>query len=100
MLDQILQEAVEDGASSIELEYADGGLEICFMHGSSGLGHIVEDQQIIDTLMSEGVKRAKLENRTQGSFKTEIAGHPWKITVEEYDTFGESSFRLNLKQTK
>ena len=41
-LRDILDRAVDGGADSIELEYVSEGVEVCFMVGSSGFGHVVD----------------------------------------------------------
>jgi hypothetical protein len=36
-LQQILEEAINVGADSIELEYVDDGLEVCYIFGGTGV---------------------------------------------------------------
>ncbi len=95
-LDRLLHEAVEAGADTVELERVPEGLEICFLKGGSGLGHVLKDQTLEEELIELIVRRAGLENRVKGKMNSDIGGKNCRITVEEYDSFGESCFRLKL----
>ena len=50
-LQQILEEAIDIGADSIELEYVDGGLEVCYMLGGMGVGTILADRRLVSEII-------------------------------------------------
>ena len=95
-LQEIIEEALQCGADSIELEYTDGGLEISYMAGHTGLGHILTDRTLARELLGLIVASAGLEDKSRGVITWTRAGKPYPIRVEEYDSFGESAFRLKL----
>jgi hypothetical protein len=95
-LNRILREAVDAGADTVELERVPEGLEICFLAGGSGSGTVLEDSELESELIELLVVRAGLEERPEGKLKWNIHGQERAITVEEYDSFGESCFRLKL----
>ncbi|MBI5030125.1 MAG: hypothetical protein HZB51_06325 [Chloroflexi bacterium] len=95
-LQQILEEAAEGGADSIELEYAPEGLEISTLVGSTGIGNVLDDRMLAREIIGLIIDRAKLENKSRGVMNWILVGKPRNIIVEEYDSFGESAFRLIL----
>lgn len=95
-LSQILHEAVDTGADTVTLERVPDGLEICFLRAGSGVGTVLEDRALESALIELLVRRAGLEKRTRGELKWNIHGQERGIRVEEYDSFGESCFRLKL----
>lgn len=98
-LQAYLEEAVEAGANAIVLEYVPEGLEVCFMLGDTGAGRILEDSKLAGALMQLIGDRAGLDTKTRGTMTWLVHGQTLKITVEEYDSFGECAFRLKLKKT-
>jgi hypothetical protein len=95
-LDRLLHEAVEAGADTVELERVPEGLEICFLAGGSGLGKVLKDRTLEARLIELIVRRAGLKNQVKSKMNWNISGKTCSITVEEYDSFGESCFRLKL----
>ena len=95
-LDRLLHEAVEAGADTVELERVPEGLEICFLADGSGIGTVLKDRALEAQLIELIVRRAGLEDRVKGKMNWNIFGKNCRITVEEYDSFGESCFRLKL----
>lgn len=95
-LDRLLHEAVDAGADTVELERVPEGLEICFLVSGSGLGKVLKDRTLEHELIELIVHQAGLENRVKGKMNWNISGKTCSITVEEYDSFGESCFRLKL----
>ncbi len=95
-LQQILQEAVNGGADSIELEYVEDGLEVSYLFGGTGLGAVLSDRVLASEIIELIVDRAKLEYKSRGVMSWLLFGKQHYITVEEYDSFGESAFRLIL----
>lgn len=50
-LQRILEDAIDAEADAVELEYVDGGLEICYMIGNTGLGRVLTDDDLIDEII-------------------------------------------------
>jgi hypothetical protein len=95
-LQQILEEAVSAGANSIELEYVAEGLEVMYMFGSTGNGYVIDDRMLASGIIRLIVDRAGLARKPRGVMNSMLLGKQYNIAVEEYDSFGESAFRLIL----
>lgn len=95
-LNRILSQAVESGADTVELERVPEGLEICFLAAGTGIGTVLKGRELESELIELVVRRAGLEIRATGRMDWNIRGENCPITVEEYDSFGESCFRLKL----
>ena len=95
-LQQMLEEAADAGADSIELEYVAEGLEVMYVVGSTGSGDVIDDRVLASGIIGLIVDRAKLARRSRGVMNWTLLGKQYNITVEEYDSFGESAFRLTL----
>jgi hypothetical protein len=93
---QILEYALETGADAVEMEYADGGLEVCFMVGNTGMGRWLTDRTQINQLIEAIVKTAKLRRKSRGQMQLTLCGAEHTIFVHQYDSFGESAFRLGI----
>ena len=92
----IIEEALRYGADVVELEYADGGLEINYLVGQVGLGHVLTDHALARELLRMIVELAGLEKKSRGVMAWTQAGKTYRIRVEEYDSFGETAWRLTL----
>jgi len=99
-LQALIEAAILKGADTVDLEYVREGLEVTYMSGNIGLGEIVHDRESIETIIGELVTRAKLENKSRGVFKQIHAGREYEVRAEQYESFGESAFRLVLKKPK
>ena len=97
-LQAYLEEAVEGGASAIDLEYVSEGLEVCFMLGDTGAGRVLKDSKFAGAVMQLIGDRAGLDTKTKGTMTWLVHGQPFVITVDQYDNFGECAFRLKLKK--
>jgi hypothetical protein len=95
-LNDLLCRAVEAGADTLELERVPGGLEITWLAGGSCVGIVLQDAELEAELIGLIVRNAGLERRAKGKMQWNIQGKDREITVEEYDSFGESCFRLKL----
>jgi len=95
-LQQMLEEAVGAGADSIELKYVAEGLEVMYVLGSTGSGDVIGDRVLASGIIRLIIDRAKLARRSRGVMNWTLLGKQYNITVEEYDSFGESAFRLTL----
>lgn len=97
-LQQILEEALNIGADSIELEYSDGGLEVCYILGNTGFGATLADRKLIGEIIGLIIDQAKLEHKSRGVLNWMHLGKQYNITVREYEHFDESAYRLILKK--
>ena len=95
-LQQVLEEAVSAGADSIELEYVAEGLEVMYASGSTGSGDVIDDRALASGIIRLIVERARLARKSHGVMNWTLLGKQYNIAVEEYDSFGESAFRLIL----
>jgi len=57
---------------------------------------VIEDPELESGLVELIVTRAGLEERPMGKMTWTVRGKNRVIAVEEYDSFGESSFRMKL----
>lgn len=97
-LHEILERAVEGGADSVELEYADSGLEVTFMFGTTGLGGVLVERELEGEVIGLIVQKGHLQKKPRGAMSMMLLGEAHTITIEEYEEFGESGFRLKLKK--
>jgi len=99
-LQSIIETAINTGAAAIELEYVSEGLEVTYVSGSIGIGEVIADRRSAKRIVGELIAQAKLEHKLRGVLKWAHGGRLHKIRVEEYESFGESAFRLILKKPK
>ncbi len=99
-LQQIIEKAVEADADSINLEYSDGGLEVCYRFGNFGVGSVFVDRSLEGEVIALIINKAGIESKPCGVMKWTIQGRRYHITVEEYHNFGESAFKLTLGKPK
>jgi hypothetical protein len=97
VLGGILEEAIDAGANVVELEYVDSGLEACYMFGNMGIGTLIKPE-LEGEVISIIVKKAKLGKRLSGKMQMELNGEKHSIIVEEYESFGETAFKLILEK--
>lgn len=95
-LNRLLSQAVEAGADTVELERVPEGLEISFLAAGAGMGTVLKDHMLEAELIELIVHRAGLDRRIKGKMSWNLRGENCAIAVEEYDSFGESCFRLKL----
>jgi len=100
LLQHILEEAIGTGADTVEFEYVDGGLEVCYRGRGTGIGVLLADRVLERQLIKLIIERAKLENKSRGAMVWTLMGKQYNIVVEEYERFGESAFRLILGKPK
>jgi hypothetical protein len=100
-LQEIIEKAVDSEADSITIEYAkEGGLEVCFIFGVTGVGSVLVDRTLegeVMNLIHEGVG---LEEKPSGLLHWTAYGKHLDIRVEEYDSFGETAYTLRLPKIK
>jgi hypothetical protein len=98
LLQQMLEEAIEVGATSIELEREPEGLEVSYMVGDTGFGRLISDRRAESALFRLIFKLADLEERERGTMEVELQGKPRTIHVQQYESFGETCLRLFLQE--
>ncbi len=99
-LTEILESAADSGADGIDLEWVPEGLECCYISGNTGVGSIITDAVVAENIIDAIVTRARLRNKSSGTMSLRIAGQDREIQVEEWDSFGESAFRLRFCPSK
>jgi hypothetical protein len=95
---KIIDQAVYEGANSITIQYDDDGLEVCYWIGPTGIADVFVDRDYEEKLIEYIIEAADLENKPKGIIETELDGTKYKVTVEKYDHFGESAFRLLIRK--
>jgi hypothetical protein len=98
-LQRILEDAVERGADAVELEYVSEGLEVNYMFGDMGLGTVLANHELTGEIVGVVVDKARLDTRPRGEMSIDLFGRRHTILVEEYESFGESCFRLVLSES-
>lgn len=96
-LQEILENAIEQRADAITLEYVHEGFEICFMRAHSGLGEILEDRELAGELVSMIVREAKLARKERGEMNVKLHGKTHTVLVRAYENFGEWAYELTLE---
>lgn len=96
-IQEIIDQAIDIGASKVEIEFSnESGLEVIFISGNIGIGEILVDKALESTVLELIYKRSGMEDATYGVLLWESHGHKYKIQVEEYNSFGETAFRLTF----
>jgi len=93
-LKQILEEAINTKANSIDLEYADGGIEVGFWYGNICIGEVFIDRTLESEFIELIVDKSKIKDKSRGIMGWAHLGKQYDIIVEEYENFGESAFKL------
>ena len=96
----ILEDAINAKAEMVEFEYADDGLEVCFIVCNIGLGGTLISHEMETKVIATIIELAKLHGKARGKIQIELLVKPLIIIVEEYQSFGESAFRMKLEKTK
>ncbi len=95
-LDHVLEAAIQGRATLVTFEYDDGGLEVAYFVGNTGVGVLVTNRSHVRALVSELVDRANLERRDRGKFEARVGGASHVVSVTVRDHFGESAFDLRF----
>jgi len=66
------------------------------MSGNTGLGNVIADRELERDIIAALVEKAKLGRYSRGKMRLDLHGEQHTIIVEEYESFGESAFRLSL----
>ena len=95
-LQRMLEDALKAGADAVELEYVSEGLEVSYAYGNIGIGSVITDPKVARTIIDDLIECAGLEEKTDGRMSVELLGKVRIVSVEEWDSFGESAFRLTF----
>ena len=97
---RMLEEAVLTGADSVGLEWEDRDLVVYLYFGNTGLGAVSIPRDLQCSVLGELVERANLTRKPKGRMQVNLLGKDYMVTVNEYESFGESAFTLTLKKAK
>jgi len=98
-LGHIIAEAVELNVDEVTIEFAeDGGLEVCFIAGNTGVSAVLVPRELEGEVMGLIADRAGMADRPTGVLEWSFGDAKKTLFVEEYDSFGETAFRLLLKR--
>jgi hypothetical protein len=96
-MQEILDRAIDAGADAVTIEFAkEGGLEILFVFGNTGVGDILVQQSLEAEVMTLIYEQAGLEEKSCGVLHWECHGQNLEINVEEYESFGETAYKLTF----
>ena len=76
------------------------GLMACYMLGGAGIGTVLADRMLESEIIELIIDKVKLEDKSRGVMVWTHLGKQYDVTVEEYDNFGESAFKLILRKRK
>jgi len=93
---EILERALESGADAVTLEHVPEGVEVLYIHGQAGVGHVVAERGLISHVAS----RAGLVRRDRGEFSLAVRERRRTVLVEEYQNFGETGLRLRFRKPR
>ena len=93
-LTELLIKVIELGCDGLEIEYKDGYEEITAMKGNIGfgIGEIKSSSREAADLRDE---LWSLRNRTK---RIEVRGTLYKARVNAFDSFGETAYRIEIRQ--
>ena len=97
---RVLEKAVQAGADSVGLEWEDRDLVVYLNFGDTGLGSVSIPRDLQEPVLGELIERANLTRKPKGRMQVNLIGNDYVVTVNEYDSFGESAFTLTLKKSK
>ena len=96
-MQEILDRAIDAGADAITIEFAkEGGLEVLFVFGNTGVGDILVEQSLESEVITLIYEQAGLEEKSRGVLHWECHGQNLDINVEEYESFGETAYKLTF----
>jgi hypothetical protein len=82
------------------LEYVAEGLEAMYVFGSTGYGDVIGGRVLASGIIRLIVDRAKLARKSRRVMNWTLFGKQCNIAVKEYDSLGESAFRLARRKPK
>ena len=96
-LDDVLETAVGGGATSVTFELEPDGLEVAYFHGSAGIGVLVTDRDVEQSILKDLAHRAKLGTRTSRNLRLTIHSNVYDVCVTARDHFGETAYDLQFE---
>ena len=94
---RVLEEAVQAGADSVELEFEDRELIVYFNFGNAGIGgvHIPKELQrsVIDEIWNQAQK-------SRGKFPVSLLGKEYLVAVKTRQSFDEWVYLLVLEESR
>jgi hypothetical protein len=97
---RVLEEAVQEGANTVELEFDRRKLIVYHRYGNTALGAARIPQELQRDVINVLVKKSGLSRKPKGKMQVRLLGKNYEVIVEEYDSFGESAFTITLKERK
>jgi len=76
------------------------GLEVSYFRGSTGIGEIIGDRESVTVIINDLISRGKLEHKSRGRFKIAHQEREYELWAAQYESFGESAFRLKFGKVK
>jgi hypothetical protein len=67
--------------------------------GYLGLNTVLIDGELIRNVIDAIIEQAGLDKRPTGEIRIDLFGKPYTVVVEEYESFGETCFRLALDRS-
>ena len=96
----VLEEAVQAGADSVGLNYEDRNWIVYHNFGNTGLGAARIAQELQWDVIGEIDKRAGLSRKARGKMQVRLLGMDYEVAVDQHESFGESVFKLTLRERK
>jgi hypothetical protein len=96
-LDDVLEMALRNNATSVSLEYdSSGDLEVTYFAGHTGLGVAVSNMADQRRIISQLVARAKLKTSESGTLRVTHGGGVKVVRVSQREHFGKWAFDLRF----
>jgi hypothetical protein len=95
---RVLEEAVQAGVDSVELEWEGRNLFVFQCLGHAAVGTAPFPRELQGPVLEELVKRAGLGDKPRRKMLVTLLGEKYEVPVKEYENFGESAFVLKLKK--
>ena len=95
---RVMEAAASIGVESVGLEWRGSDLLVFHDGGTDGYVATKIAKPLQLEVIAEIVKRAHIGRRHKGSMPLRLLGQEYSVTVEEYDSFGESAYTLRLKK--
>ncbi len=100
-MQEILDQAIDAGADAVTIEFAkEGGLEVLFVFGNTGIGDIFVEQSLEAEVMTLIYEQSGLEDKSYGVLHWKCHGKSLEFNVEEYESFGETAYKLKFPNKK
>lgn len=98
LVTEMLEAAKSSPIDSIELEWGHSDFMVMYFQGSTGLGGVPFDRDQVAALLEFIECQTKWGRGSRGKLAAELVNWKGTIEVEQYDSFGESCFRLYLRR--